>query len=160
MTKEDNSGRMHFSCGACIVAASVLLSACTNRPSTEADTAAVRALIEKMERANNDGDVEAWVGSFDDPAWYLPAFGEAVTTQAGLREIAELGFSSWRSTISIEPKSIRVHQDWADAYSEVRGISVSPSGEDTVAVNVKQLAVYRRTGDGWRISRMIINTNE
>lgn len=160
MKDGQTEGRGYINRAAFIVSVFLIFSGCANRPSLEADTAAVRALIEQMERANNDGDVETWVSSFDDPAWYLPPFGEAVTTQSGLREVAEAGFSSWRSTISIDPKSIRVHGDWADAYSEVRGISVSPLGDDTVRIDVKQLAVYRRTVDGWRISRMITNTNE
>jgi ketosteroid isomerase-like protein len=113
-----------------------------------------------MESANNEGNVDLWVEGFDEPAWYLPPFGEAVTSRDGLREVAARGFAGWQTTISIEPRSIRVSGDWADVYSEVRGHAVSRSSNDSVAVNVKQLVVYRRTPDGWKISRLMINPNE
>ncbi len=126
----------------------------------EDELEAIRSLIESVEAANNEGDVDAWVGSFDDPFWYLPSFSPAVTDRDSLRAMTAAAFSGWKTDIEILVGDIQVEGYWANVYSEVRGIAVSPDKSDTANVDVKQLVVYRKTDAGWKISRMMNNPND
>lgn len=138
----------------------LLFSACAQDAGThEGDLDAIRSLIESVETANNEGDVDAWVGSFDDPFWYLPSFSPVVTNRDSLRAMTAAAFSGWKADIEILVGDIQVEGYWANAYSEVRGIAVSPDKSDTANVDVKQLVVYHKTGEGWKISRMMNNPN-
>lgn len=56
--------RIHGLILATLAAPAVALAA----PERTADEAAIRALIENVESANNAGDVERWVGLFADDA--------------------------------------------------------------------------------------------
>lgn len=120
---------------------------------------AIAELIERTAAANNQGNVEAWVALFTDDAVYMAPGTPPVTTRQGLREVAEAGFRH-RADIEIEPVEIVVNGSWAYARNRVRGtVVVQPSG-DVVDVDVKQIAIYRRTESGeWRIARLISNSN-
>lgn len=123
------------------------------------DEAAVRALIEEVEAANNAGDVERWVGLFADGAVYMAPNAPAVTTREGLVEVAEAGFRH-DAAIDIEPLEIEVHGDWAFARNAVTGTVTLQDSRDVVTVDVKQIVIYRKGDDGrWRIARLIGNSN-
>lgn len=121
--------------------------------------AAIEALIEGVEEANNAGNVERWVSYFAEDAVYMPPGVPAVTTREGLVEIAEAGFRH-RSDVEIEPVEIRVFDKWAFARTEVTGtVTVQGSGE-VIDVDTKQIVIYTRGADGgWLIARMISNGN-
>ncbi|HVS02481.1 MAG TPA: nuclear transport factor 2 family protein [Thermoanaerobaculia bacterium] len=120
---------------------------------------AIRALIERTERANNAGDVEGWVALFADDAVYMPPGSPPVTTREGLTDVARAGFRH-RAAIHIEPLEIEVAGDWAFARSAVTGtVQLHGSGE-VVEVDVKQIVIYRRSAGGeWKIARLITNSN-
>jgi uncharacterized protein (TIGR02246 family) len=123
------------------------------------DQQKIADLIERVEAANNAGDVEGWVSFFSDDAVYMPPGVPPVTTRAGLIEIAQAGFRH-RASIDIEPVEIQVFGTWAFARSRVTGtVKLAGSGE-TVLVDVKQLVIYRRNDAGnWQIARLINNSN-
>ena len=51
--------------------------------------------------------------------------------------------------------------EWAFAWSEVRGTVTPRAGGDPISVDVKQIVVYHKQPDGrWMISRFINNRNE
>lgn len=129
------------------------------RAPTSSDRARIEALIEQTETANNEGDVETWVGLFATDAVYMPPNVPAVTTREGLIEIAEAGFRH-ESSIDIQPLEIRVVGDWAFARTQVSGcVTVAGSGE-VISVDTKQIVIYNRDPDGsWRIARLISNSN-
>lgn len=116
-------------------------------------------LIQRTAAANNTGDVEAWVSLFADDAVYMPPGAPAVTTKQGLVEIARAGFLN-RADIEIEPIEIVVTGPWAFARTRVRGTVDLHTSGDTMAIDMKQIAIYRRTDSGeWRIARLINNSN-
>lgn len=121
--------------------------------------AAVRALIQRTEDANNAGDVDAWVALFADDAIYMPPNAPSVTTKAGLVEIARAGFRH-QAAIHLEPLEIQVFGDWAFARIRVTGkVTLQGTGE-VVPVDVKQIVIYRQgAGRAWRIARLISNSN-
>ena len=89
-------------------------------PSREDAQAAIRALIQRTEDANNAGDVDAWVALFADDAIYMAPNAPSVTTRAGLIEVAIAGFRH-RASIDIEPLEIQIFGDWAFARTRVSG---------------------------------------
>lgn len=129
-------------------------------PDPTRDGAAIRAVIESVESANNAGDVERWVGHFAADAVYMAPGAPAVTTREGLVEVARAGFRH-AAAIDIEPVEIEVVGDWAFVRAAVTGkVTLHRSG-DVVEVDVKQLVIYRRQPDGqWKIARMMSNSNQ
>lgn len=127
---------------------------------TTAAEAAIRDLIARTEAANNAADTLAWVDLFEPGAVYMPPGAPAITTRAGLEEIAAAGFGPNAADISIEPEEIVVAGDWAFARNEVRGEVTSRADGTVYPVDVKQLVVYHRQADGtWKIARFIGNAN-
>jgi len=125
-----------------------------------ADSVAIRALIDRTEAANNRGDVDAWVALFENDAVYMPPGSPAVTTRAGLRDVATAGFSRFAAAIEIVPAELVVLGDWAFARSRVTGRATPKGGGTPVPIDMKQLVVYHRhPAAGWRIARLINNSN-
>lgn len=124
------------------------------------DQAAIRAVIAEVQRANNAGDVDAWVGQFAADAVYMPPGGPTVQSLDGLRAVAEAGFRH-QADIRIAAKDILVSGDLAVARTQVTGsVRLHGSGE-VVAVDARQLVAYRKDSDGrWRIVRMMSNSEE
>jgi uncharacterized protein (TIGR02246 family) len=128
-------------------------------PDGKQDEAAIRALIEEVETANNAGDVQRWVGLFAEGAVYMAPGAPAVTTREGLVEVAEAGFRH-DASIELEPLEIEVCEDWAFARSTVTGTVTLHQSGDVVPVDIKQIVIYVRESDGqWRVARMISNSN-
>jgi uncharacterized protein (TIGR02246 family) len=126
----------------------------------DADASAIRALIQQTEKINNRGDADAWVALFEDGAVYMPPGMPEVTTREGLVEIANLGFSGAKTDVTIEPVEIRIMGDWAYARSHVKGTAKIRHSGETVPIDMKQIVVYHRQGDGsWKIARLIGNRN-
>jgi len=137
----------------------LFITACSTGSDPEQDEADIRALIEQVATANIEGDVESWVGAFDDPFWYMPAYQTAVTNRDSLIAMTRTAFESWDVDVTIEPQDITIEGNWAHVYSEVRARAEAKDGSDSADVNVKQLVVYHRTENGWKISKLMISPN-
>ena len=138
------------------------LAACGARPAPDpaADEAAIRALMQRTEVANNAADTTGWVALFEDGAVYMPPGMPEVTSRAGLLEVAAGGFGPWAAAIRITPVEVVVAGDWAFVRSAVTGQVTSRSSGEVVPVDVKQVVIYRRQADGeWKIARLINNSN-
>lgn len=135
------------------------LGACTS-PDPTADESAIRDLVDQVARANNEGDADAWLDAWDDPFWYMPSYQEVVTNRDSLEAMTRAAFAGWSTDITIEPQDIDVQGDWAHVHSEVRGLAISPDASDSAHIDLKQLVVYHRTAEGWKISRLMINSNK
>ncbi len=123
------------------------------------DKAAIAALIDQVEAANNAGDVGRWVGLFARDFIYMAPGAPPVSTPQGLLEVAQTGFRN-RASIEITPLEIQVFGDWAFATNGVTGsVRLHDSGQ-VVPIDVKQIVIYRRDEQGrWRIARLISNSN-
>ena len=126
---------------------------------TSADEAAILDLITQAEVANNAADTLGWVALFSSDAVYMAPGMQEVTSREGLIQVAETGFGRYSVQISTEPKEIVVMGDWAFARSRVTGTANPRAGGEQSAIDVKQLVVYQRTEDGWKIARMMNNSN-
>jgi len=125
-----------------------------------ADEASIRELIRETAAMNNVADSVGWVALFEEGAVYMPPGIPAVTTVAGLREMASTGFGGYEAAINTDPIEIVVMGDWAFARSVVTGTVTPRGGGDAIQVDTKQLVPYRRQADGsWKIARMMNNAN-
>lgn len=126
---------------------------------SDADRAAIVALIERVEEANNSGDVDGWVAAFAPDFVYMPPGSAAVTSHPELVEVAEMGFRN-DASIQISPDEIEICGDWAFARSHVTGnVELHSSGE-VIPIDMKQLVIYHRSESGqWLIARLIANSN-
>lgn len=124
------------------------------------DVAAIRALIDRAQDANNAGDITGWVEMFEDGAVYMAPGLNPVTTREGLEATAVSGFSRYRSNIRIAVDEIEVLGDWAFARTTITG-TATPYGEgNPVVIDMKALQILRRQPDGtWKVSRYINNRN-
>ena len=126
--------------------------------SGQSDSTAIERVIRDVAEANNAGDVERWVGLFAPDFVYMAPGAPAVTSREELVGVARTGFRN-KASIEIRPLEIRVAGAWAYARNAVTGsVTIAGSGRQ-VAVNVKQLAIYVRTPNGWRISRLMMNSD-
>ena len=125
-----------------------------------ADVAAIEALIQNVQAANNAGDVDAWVALFAENAVYMAPGAPPVETKDELIEVARAGFVH-DADITIEPVEIQVLGEWAFARTQVSGTVRLHNSDDVVAVDVKQLAIYeKQQSRGWKIARLIMNSNK
>lgn len=147
-----------------VVALVAVGGACTGfrSPSAHvADSAAIKDLIGRTAVANNRGDIDAWIGLFEENAVYMPPGSPAVTTRAGLRDVAAAGFTRFDAEIEIIPSELVVLGDWAFARSRVTGTVTPKAGGEPVPIDMKQLVLYHRQTDAsWRIARLINNSNQ
>ena len=133
--------------------------AATGNPEPGPDAAAIAALLENLESANNAGDVDRWVRAFADDAVYMAPGIPEVTSREELTEVARAGFRN-ETSIDIDPIEIRVCDDWAFARTRVTGtVTLHDSGR-TIPVDVKEIVIFVRNDDGaWRVARLINNRN-
>jgi len=136
-----------------------LLFACQGPTEDPADKEAIRALISKVEAANNAGDVDTWVACFAPTFTYMPPNLPPITDRDSLIEIAKFGFRN-HASIRISPVEIQVCRDWAFSRSHVGGnVELFGSGK-VLELDLKQLVVYRRNSQGtWQIAQLMINSN-
>ena len=130
----------------------------------EADKAAIRALIGRAVEINRTGDAAAWAALFADGGVYMPPNGPEVTTPTGLQEFAQLYLGRFQSQVAITPVEVEVFGDWGFARTSVKGTIQAKVGGDPVpdplAVDGKEIGVYRRQQDGgWKLWRLIGNSN-
>jgi uncharacterized protein (TIGR02246 family) len=129
-------------------------------PTPDADTLAIRALLERSADANNAGDIAGWVALFADDAVYMPDNSPPITTRNDLERVAVSGFGRYRNNIRIEPVEIVLLGDWAFAQAHVTGNAVPRGSGNPVVVDRKEIVLFRRQADGnWRIARLIGNSN-
>jgi len=129
-------------------------------PTPDADTLAIRALLDRSADATNAGDVAGWLELFAADAVYMPDNSPPVTTGNDLERIAVSAFGRYRNNIRIEPVEIVLLGDWAFAQVRVTGNAVPRGDGNPLVVDRKEIALFRRQPDGsWRIARLIGNSN-
>ncbi len=136
-----------------------LVFGCQQPIENRRDQEAIQALVDRIEAANNAGDVDAWVSCFASDFAYLPPNLPPITQRDSLVEIARAGFRN-HASIRITPIEFQVCRDWAFSRSHVSGTVELHDSGDVVSLNLKQLVIYHRNSQGvWKISRLMINSN-
>ena len=134
--------------------------ACGNGGSTDADVAAIQALVQQEVGVRNAEDIEGWVQLFAADAVYLPDGGPPVSTRAGLEAAAVSRSSRYRPNLQIVVDEIQILGDWAFVRSTVTGTLTPNRNANPIRVDGKELVIYRRQSDGaWKIARLMENSS-
>jgi uncharacterized protein (TIGR02246 family) len=126
---------------------------------SETDKAAIKAVIQQLEDANNAGDVERWVGLFAPDFVYMTSGMPAVTSREELVNVAKAGFRN-AAAVRITPIEVETCGDLAFVRAAVSGtVKLHGSGE-SITVDMKELLILSRSSEGtWRIARLMNNAN-
>ena len=126
----------------------------------EADRAAIEELLRSATAANQNRDVEAFLGDLTDDAMFMNPGAPSIEGKEALREWITWRFSVVDPQITISPVEIVIDHDLAFGRIHVTGFEVNLETGDTVTVDWKEIATYRRQPDGsWLASRVIGNSN-
>ncbi len=149
------------SCAVILLLVALTFSACQPAADrTEADVEAIRAVVNRASEINKAGDTAAWVDLFAEGAVLMPADEGEITTRQNLEAYKQRGFDRFNTDITIDPVEIEVLGDWAFVRTRVTG-TLNPKDEgDSVPVDCKEIAIFRRQSDGaWKLWRLIGNSN-
>ena len=124
------------------------------------DVRAIRELVAANVRANNAGNVAAWVSLFAPDFVYMAPGMPEVTSREALTEVARTGFRH-KANIRIDTLETHVTGDSAYTRNKVGGTVTLADSGDVVTIDLKQLVIYSRGTDcRWRIARLITHANE
>jgi ketosteroid isomerase-like protein len=127
---------------------------------SEADRAAIEEILRVASAANQNRDVEGWLGNLTDDAIFMSPDAPPIEGKEALRAWVEQRFSVVSPQVTIAPVEIVVDHDLAFNRTHVTGFQVSLETGDTVAVDWKEIAILRRQPNGrWLVSRVIGNSN-
>lgn len=125
-----------------------------------ADRTAIEELLRSATAANQNRDVEAFLGDLTDDAIFMNPGAPSIEGKEALREWITQRFSTVDPQITLSPVEIVIDHDLAFNRIHVTGFEVNLETGDTVAVDWKEIATYRRQPDGsWLASRVIGNSN-
>jgi ketosteroid isomerase-like protein len=136
--------------GACLV---LLVTGCvsTGGKSSEADEAAVRAVLQTYAESVTKGDVEMHAALWDEAAIKHKPNAPAIVGIQALRERWK-GWALNTTRMVITTQEVVVSGDWAFAHGVYTSESVPKAGGKTTYVDGKFLTVFKREPDGiWRI---------
>jgi uncharacterized protein (TIGR02246 family) len=126
----------------------------------EADRAAIEEILRVASAANQNRDVEAWLGNLTEDAIFMNPGAPAIEGKSAIRAWITQRFSEVDPQVTISPVEIVVDHDLAFNRTHVTGFQVDLATGDTVTVDWKEIAIVRRQPDGtWLVSRVIGNTN-
>ena len=131
---------------------------------TAVDTAAVMAAFDSMRSGFEElvaaGDFDAQAAVYTSDAVYSPPMAPPARGRDSIRAALERTTPPG-ATLDIQPMEIRMlGPDWAYEYG-TSTLSFTPRGaEQPVSMNSTYFALFRRTADGWRIAREVLNLNQ
>jgi len=162
--------RIILSIGGALVLA-LLLLACAQQTqpvveeaaSTEADVAAIRALVEQWIAAIETGDVDGVLALYTDDAVRLPPDGPAYSGKEAFEEDSSGAFEQFSFEVvwPVEgTEEIVVADGWAYHLSEYAMLVTPKEGGETMEENGKIIEICQRQPDGsWKLAREIWNRN-
>ena len=129
-------------------------------PSTEADRDAIRAVLAEAMAAHKAGDVGRWSAIFTDDAVLMFSNRPPIIGKEAVQKLARERFERFTATVAIEPVELEICGDWAFARTAVSGTMNPKDGSAPSAVDLKEIAIYRRQANGtWKVARLIGNSN-
>lgn len=127
-------------------------------PSTEADMAALQALVDKEIASINDGDVEALLTLVTEDTVCMPPNEPAIVGKEALQKWGQDLLSQFTIELTGSTEEVQVSGDWAlQRYSMT--VTMTPTaGGESVQENGKGIHIYERQSDGsWKLARDIWN---
>jgi len=131
--------------------------------STEADVAAIRALVEQWIAAIETGDVDGVLALYTDDAVRLPPDGPAYSGKEAFEEDSSGAFEQFSFEVvwPVEgTEEIVVAGGWAYHLSEYAMLVTPKEGGETMEENGKIIEICQQQPDGsWKLAREIWNRN-
>ena len=124
------------------------------------DVASVRDVLAGLSSADNSGNLDAVVSHYREDAMLLPPNAGAVAGRPAIRVWYEQGFHHFRFEVSFDVEEIQASGDWAFARGYINGQLNPKADEAPVRLHEKYLMVLRRDPGGWKIARLIWNSDE
>jgi len=124
------------------------------------DVAAVHSVLSGLSAADNAGDLDAVVSHYSEDAVLLPPNAAVVTGQSGIRAWYEQGFRHFHFEVSFDADEIKASGDWAFARGYINGRLNPKADEALIKLHEKFIMVLRRDKEGWKIARLIWNSDE
>ena len=123
------------------------------------DKAAIRQIWVDYQTARVAGDVDKWLGLWDEGGIQMPP-GRAPRDKATLMATQP---ERWKAapakTMTITPEEIEVAGDWAYSRGSYSSDRVNAKGEE-IHIEGKFMTIHKRQDDGaWKIYRDIFNAN-
>ncbi len=126
--------------------------------STEADVAAIHALMDRWAEGLNNEDTDAMLALFTPGTVFMPPDEPAITGTEAVRSRFDAQFAE-EGTVeySIQTDEVKVAGDWAAGRGTYTFSSASEEGEP-VTNSGKWIILYERGADGsWRSASLVYN---
>jgi len=144
-----------------VFSASLLAARAQERPAGSADDlASVRDVLRGLAAADNADNLDAVVSHYREDAMLLPPNAGAVAGRPAIRVWYEQGFHHFRFEVSFDVEEIQASGDWAFARGYINGQLNPKADEAPVRLHEKYLMVLRRDPGGWKIARLMWNSDE
>ena len=126
----------------------------------EADRAAIEEILRAASASNQNRDVEAFLRNLTEDAIFMNPDAPAIEGKAAIRTFITQRFSEFDPQLTISPVEIVIDHDLAFSRTHGTGFEVNLATGDTVTIDWKEIAIFRRQPDGsWLVSRLIGNSN-
>jgi uncharacterized protein (TIGR02246 family) len=126
--------------------------------STEADVAAINALLFNNQSMISSGDLEGWINQFTEDAVFMQPDEEAVNGKEAGRQAVRPWYENFDMGISVSVDEIEVLGDTAFARWSCAFQATPKSGGVTTERNAKEIWILRRQpDDSWKCSHIIYN---
>lgn len=132
-----------------------LLISCTQGEKNEAEL--VRAVANGIIDADNRADLEDVLSYYHPDAMLLPPGKQEITGIAGIRKNYENIFASSALFLSLQAEEVTVRGDVAICRGRTQGKVMVRADSSQRNVNDKFVMILTKTGQGWKIKRLIWN---
>jgi ketosteroid isomerase-like protein len=124
-------------------------------------TAAVLSVLSGLSAADNAGDLDAVVNHYRGDAILLPPNANVVTGSPAIRAWYEQGlFRHFRCEVSFDADETEASGDWAFARGYINGRLNPKADEPLIKLHEKFIMILRHDHNGWKIARLIWNSDE
>lgn len=121
-----------------------------------ADVSAIESLLNQVENAWNEGDLDAFMATIADNAVYMPPDEPVLIGKEAIRNWYD--FDNFSFDVTINSDEIEVHGDWAFQRSHWNGSWVQKDSGEITRMESKTINIFRRQPEGsWKNSYAIWN---
>jgi uncharacterized protein (TIGR02246 family) len=123
----------------------------------EAEVSAIESLMNQVEKAFNEGDLDAYMATFADDAIVMPPGESALIGKEAIRD--GYGFiESMSFDMKIFIDELEVSGDWAFHRSHWKGAWTEEDSGKKTEIESKDIGILKRQPDGsWKITHTIFN---
>lgn len=115
----------------------------------------MRAALEELVQAQNEGNVPLILSSFSDDALLIPPSGPAVRGISGIADHYRQLVREQQISSAIRIDEVETEGRLAWARARVVGYLTSRSTAGETRIDDEWLVVLRRSGDEWQIARLM-----